>query len=599
MEPAGERLAPTAPELTVRAIATGMVIGAILTPCNVYSGLKIGWTFNMSVAAGLIGFALWTAAQRTFGAAAFGLKENNINQTAASSAASIISAGLAAPIPALALLTGQMLTWPVLALWMFVISALGVVVAAGLRNQLLYRENLPFPAGIVTGETMREIHDGGPEAAQRLKLLSISALFGAVLKIFTHGFGVKQIALPFKACLGATSSGGAGGTVTAMNLGFALDPSVLMFGFGAISGLRIGISVLIGAVLGWGLLAPLALSRGWANAGDADAVWFGPLVAWLLWPGATLMVTASLASFAISLMRMASARRRTILNRSIDDAPPDAGREAVPRGPLTVAFLVVLVACVAAQGVVFGIGWFEATLAVLLSYVLAIVAARVSGETAITPVGALGKITQLTFGAISPGNVTANLMTANVTGGAAGQCADLMHDLRTGQMIGATPSFQVIAQIFGVLTGSLVAAATYLALIPDPQRQLITPEWPAPAVATWKAVAEVLSEGLSALPPGAAIAIMIAAIAGVLLAMAEKLGPARWHPFVPSAPAMGLAFVIPAWNSLSLFAGALVAALIARWYPKWASRRLVVIAAGLIVGESLAGVVTAMAGVFQ
>ena len=51
------------PELTIRAVVTGMLIGAVLTPCNVYSGLKIGWTFNMSVAAGLIGFAFWTAAQ--------------------------------------------------------------------------------------------------------------------------------------------------------------------------------------------------------------------------------------------------------------------------------------------------------------------------------------------------------------------------------------------------------------------------------------------------------------------------------------------------------------------------------------------------------
>ena len=82
-----------AAELTLRAIATGMVIGAVLTPCNVYSGLKIGWTFNMSVAAGLIGFAFWSLSQRTVGAPGFGLKENNISQTASSSAASIISAG--------------------------------------------------------------------------------------------------------------------------------------------------------------------------------------------------------------------------------------------------------------------------------------------------------------------------------------------------------------------------------------------------------------------------------------------------------------------------------------------------------------------------
>jgi uncharacterized oligopeptide transporter (OPT) family protein len=159
------------PELTIRAVVTGMVIGALLTPCNVYSGLKIGWTFNMSVAAGLIGFAVWTSLQRVLGTRALGLHENNINQTAASASASIISAGLAAPIPALALLTGQTLAFPVLAFWLFVVSILGVVVAAGLRNQLLVREHLPFPAGVVTAETMRQIHAGGAEVLRLKSLL--------------------------------------------------------------------------------------------------------------------------------------------------------------------------------------------------------------------------------------------------------------------------------------------------------------------------------------------------------------------------------------------------------------------------------------------
>ncbi|MCB1510472.1 MAG: OPT/YSL family transporter [Hyphomicrobiaceae bacterium] len=578
------------PELTVRAVLTGMVIGALLTPCNVYSGLKIGWTFNMSVAAGLIGFAVWTTAERFGGARPWHLRENNINQTAASSAASIISAGLAAPIPALALLTGQTLTFPVLATWMFVISLLGIVVAAGLRNQLLMRERLPFPAGIVTAETMREIHASGAEAHARLRLLSASAALAAALKLAAARFGLTPIAPGIS---GSVTTAGGPVSVTAKNLGFALDPSVLMVGFGAIAGLRIGASMLLGAVVGWGLLAPMALGYGWAEAGaaNASAVWFGPLVEWLLWPGATLMVTASLTSFSLSIARL-------VLRRS-EHSPVDV----VPLAPtvdirvLGLAFAVMLVAAVVAQSAIFSIGLVEAVLAVLLSYLLAIVAARVSGETAITPIGALGKITQLTFGVISPGNVTANLMTANVTGGAAGQCADLMHDLRTGQMIGAKPSFQIIAQVFGVLTGSLIAAITYLLLIPDPQGQLITADWPAPAVATWKAVAEVLSAGLVAMPPGALPAIGIAAVIGVGLAVAESVADEDWRPYIPSASAIGLGLVIPAWNAISLFIGAALAATIARFYPEWAKRRLVVIAAGLIVGESLAGVVDAVVNI--
>lgn len=574
------------PELTIRAVLTGMVIGALLTPCNVYSGLKIGWTFNMSVAAGLIGFAFWSAARHAFATRALDLHENNINQTAASASASIISAGLAAPIPALALLTGQTLAFPVLALWLAVVSVLGVVVAAGLRNQLLVREHLPFPAGVVTAETMKQIHAGGREAAERVRLLAGFAVLSAGLKAFVARFGIGPLAPPV-----ATTVTTAGGTtsVSAMNLGLALDPSVLMIGFGAIAGLRIAASVLAGSLIGWAVLAPIALANGWVAPGPADAnvAWFGDLIEWLLWPGATLMVTASLTAFAVSIVRMMLKRGGHV---------PDGFAEGVSRigkRELFAGLAVIMVVTVATQAALFGIGIFEGVIAVLLSYVLAIVAARVSGETAITPIGALGKITQLTFGAISPGNITANLMTANVTGGAAGQCADLMHDLRTGQIIGATPGFQIVAQLFGVLTGALVAAITYIVLIPDPQTQLITAEWPAPAVATWKAVAEVLSRGLDAMPPGSVPAIAVGGVLGVGLALYDALSGSPIKRWLPSASAFGFGFVIPAWTAISLFIGAVAAAVITHFYPNWSERRIVVIAAGLIVGESLAGVVAA------
>jgi putative OPT family oligopeptide transporter len=576
-----------------------MVAGVVLTPCNVYSGLKIGWTFNMSVAAGLLGFAIWRAAGHLFGARGWSLHENNINQTSASAAASIISAGLAAPIPALALLTGQTLAYEVLVVWLLVVSLLGVVVAAGLRNQLLMRERLPFPSGVVTAETMGEIHSGGAEAGQRLRLLGGVTAASAALKTIVTAYGLGPLAPVFSFNLPA--HGAKALKVSAINLGFALDPSALLIGFGAIAGLRIGISMLIGAFVGWAVLAPMALGYGWAEAGTTEGVWFGPLVEWLLWPGATLMVSAALTAFVISLVRV---WRRRPGGSSLGTGAAGETIAAVPERVFDLRivwamFVVVMGIVVTAQVTIFSIGLVEAVLAVLLSYVLAIVAARVSGETAITPIGALGKITQLTFGAIAPGQVGTNLMTANVTGGAAGQCADLMHDLKTGQLIGATPSFQVIAQLFGILTGALVAAATYLVLIPSPQTQLITSDWPAPAVATWKAVAEVLSEGLASMPPGAVPAIAIAGILGVGLAVLESRLDEKVARFVPSGSAIGLGFVIPAWNSLSMFFGALAAALLTWAFPEFARRRIVVIAAGLIVGESLTGVGAALWGILS
>lgn len=563
------------PELTVRAIVTGVVIGALLTPCNVYSGLKIGWSFNMSIAAGLLGFGWWRAGEWAFRTKPFGLYENNINQTAASSSASIISGGLVAPIPALAMLTGQTLPWPLLAAWVFVVSILGVVVAAGLRNQMLVRDHLPFPAGVATAETIREIHSHGLEAARRLRVLFLGAIASGATKLADTAIVLPRLAPPLW-LQGASAA----------NLGFVLDPSLLMLGFGTIIGLRAGLSLLAGAVLAWGVLAPAILARGWVAAGPADpqASWFAPLVEWLLWPGVTMMVVSALAAFVIALVRL-------WLRRSA--ASVEAVAPAVPARAFFIALGVTMALAVAAQWGFFHINPGEAVLAVALSYVLAVVAARVSGETGITPIGAMGKITQLTFGLVSPGNVTANLMSANVTGGAAGQCADLLHDLRTGQLIGATPRFQIVAQGFGVLAGSLVGSLVYLVLIPDPAGQLITPEWPAPAVAVWKAVAEVMAQGVGAIPRGAVPAMAIAGGAGLALAAGEKLLPARYAARLPSATAMGLAFVIPAWNSLSLFLGAALAALAMARAPDWSKRRLIALAAGLVAGESLVGVALA------
>ena len=79
---------PTVPQLTVRAVSTGMLLGGLLSLCNLYSGLKIGFTTNMSIATALLGFGLWRLTGRLFKSSQFDLHENLISQTAGSAAAS-------------------------------------------------------------------------------------------------------------------------------------------------------------------------------------------------------------------------------------------------------------------------------------------------------------------------------------------------------------------------------------------------------------------------------------------------------------------------------------------------------------------------------
>jgi len=115
--------------LTIRAVLSGMLIGAVLTPCNIYSGLKIGWSFNISIIALLIASGFWMLLSRLRIGRLPGAGEANIAQTAASSSANIISGGLVAPIPALAMLTGSNLPPTQLVTWVFAVSFLGIWVA--------------------------------------------------------------------------------------------------------------------------------------------------------------------------------------------------------------------------------------------------------------------------------------------------------------------------------------------------------------------------------------------------------------------------------------------------------------------------------------
>jgi uncharacterized oligopeptide transporter (OPT) family protein len=566
-----------------------MLVGGVLSACNIYSGLKIGWSSNMSITGALIAYAVWqlrSSAARE--ARPYSILETNLSQTAASSAAAVSSAGLVAGIPALTVLTGHVLPLPKLGLWVLSVCIVGIVLAVPLRRQMLVIEPLPFPFGIATAETLKQMYARGAEAMARVRALLVSGVIAGVGKVLEQTKVVSTVAFP----------GAIQGT-SLKNLTFALDPSLLLVAVGGLMGLRSCLSLMGGAVIAYAALGPELLERGLVQPGPADKPWFSQLVGWLLWPGVTLMVVASLTSFAFSWRSVVRAFRGFGGPRSPSRAAPDDGgakvedfaaEDDVPSRWFLSAAAIALLLSVTLQVWFFEIPAYIAALGVVLSFALAIVGARVNGETGVTPVGAMGKVTQLIVGAALPGNATANLMTANVTGGSASQCADLMNDLKTGHLLGSTPRSQWVSQLCGALAGAFIGSAIYLTLIPSPKTQLITPEWPAPAVVTWKAVAEVFKVGLSALPLHVAPAMGVAAALGVTLAIAEAKAPKPVKRWLPSASALGLGFVVPANQSFSMLLGGIVALLVARRFPEWHARFWVVVCAGIIAGESLVGV---------
>jgi putative OPT family oligopeptide transporter len=564
-----------------------MLIGALLTPCNIYSGLKIGWSFNISIIALLLSAGFWSLLARVRICCHLGPGEANIAQTAASSSANIISGGLVAPIPALAMISGTNIPPMQLVMWVFAVSFLGIWVAWYLRASLLLHADLPFPTGRATAETLLEIFDRGREAALKLRVLLSSAVIAGVLKwLDTGAFMLPRPGPGFVLPALGKLSGTAG--ISAKNLSILLDPSLLLAGFGAIIGFRAGLSLLLGGILSWGLLGPWGLYQGFIvpGADDPEADWFATMIEWLLWPGVSLMVGSALTRFVLQGM-----------SHPLTAAKPHGHSSGDNDGAMVTRLLGLSLASalvVIAQVMIFDIHWFIATLAVPVAFLLATVASRVVGETGIPPIGAIGKVSQLSTGVIAPGETTANLIGANVAGGAAGQSADLLNDLKVGHMIGTPPRSQIAAQCFGVLTGSVIGSIVYLRLIPDPASMLVTEEWPAPAVATWKVVAETLHNGFGALPVSALLAVAIGSGVGIAGAWLQHRRAPRW---LPNIPAFGLAMVIPASISITMFFGSLVGKLLERYQPSLAQRFLIAAASGLIAGESLSGVVRALLGI--
>ena len=279
-----------------------------------------------------------------------------------------------------------------------------------MRRQMLIEEKLPFPNGIATAETIREMYAKGKDAVYRIQLLLAAGVVSTGVKAAT-GFTtwISGLHLPAVFTVGTT----AGVRMPLRDLGFFLEPSLMLVGFGAIVGMRVGIALFGGAILAWGILAPWILSKGWLAPEPAvDGNWYNHLLEWLLWPES---VSCSSLPSPLSHFRCAAsspgggnsdapaARGRDARNLDPEEQP--GGRLHIPWSWFWIGLALALVAATVAQKTIFDIPVWLGVTAVLLTFVLAIVAARVSGETGIPPIGALGKITQLTFGALSPGTV--------------------------------------------------------------------------------------------------------------------------------------------------------------------------------------------------
>jgi uncharacterized oligopeptide transporter (OPT) family protein len=573
-------------QLTVRAVIAGMVIGALMCLSNLYVVLKTGWSLGVTVTACILAYAAFGVLRSLrLTREGFSVLENNAMGSVASAAGYMTGGGNMAAIPALLVLTGMRPDPGWMFAWFAVIAALGVFAAIPIKRQLINIEQLPFPTGTATAETIRSMHGVGG-GSEKARMLTWAAIGGAVIAFLRDAKAAwipfnlpKSISLPF---------GYGGHPAAAWTL--SIDGSLILTGAGAIMGFRTGWSLLLGAVVTYGVLAPAMVARG-----VISAVSYKVIVQWTLWPGAAILLSSGLLSFAFQWRSVARSFSGLLsLFRKQNAAADDPLREIeCPAWWFPGGFLVLGPIIVFLMAYLFNIPWWAAVLALPLALVMGIVAARVTGETDVTPTKALGPVTQLVYGGLVPGNIPANVMGANVTGGVGLHAADLLTDLKSGYLLGANPRQQFLAQLFGVLAGAAIVVPAFNLLVPDPSI-IGSPEFPAPAVQVWAGVSKALTEGLAGLHWTAKVAALAGFLLGAVLALGDRFAPERMKPYIPAASGLGIALVVPGSNAIAMFFGALIAEVVRRIRPDAAARGVIPISSGFIAGESLMGILVAM-----
>jgi len=574
---------------------------------NLYVVLKTGWSMGVTVTACILAYATFRLlAALRISREHFTMLENNAMGSVASAAGYMTGGGNMAAVPALFLLTGALPTAPWLIFWFSIIAALGVFAAIPIKRQLINIEKLPFPTGVATAETIQSLHvEQGTSAAadgrSKARWLFGAAGIGVVVALLRDA---KHAFIPFnlpKAIHFPLSWGGQ----AAKDWSLALDGSLVLIGAGGIIGLRTCGWMLVGAIGSYAFLAPWLHSSGVIVPAPGKLVDYKLIVTATLWPAAALMLAHGLTAFGFqwrSIAKSFSGLMRLVRKKAAiaaGDDPLDAVECPAwwfPAGFLALGPIVVFL-----MWFLFGIPWWAGVVALPLSVVMGVVASRVTGETDVTPTKALGPATQLIYGGMLPGHLPANIMGANVTGGVGLHAADLLTDLKSGYLLGANPRQQFYAQIFGVIAGAAVVVPAFRLLIPDVS-VLGGEEFPAPSVKVWAGVSELLVKGLSTMHSTVRMMAAIGAALGVTLALAERFVPKRFGRFIPSAPGLGIALVVPGANAVSMFLGAALGAIVRAYDKRLADRSVVSVSSGFIAGESLMGVAVKaliVAGVFS
>jgi len=594
-------------ELTIRGIILGALLTVVFTAANVYLGLRAGLTFATSIPAAVISMAVLKFFRDST------IQENNIVQTIASSAGTL--SAIVFVLPGLVMVGW----WTGFPYWLSVAviaigGTLGVMYSVPLRRALVTGSDLPYPEGVAAAEVLKVgAGVGGEEENRRgLRAMILSSLLSAAypllgkLKLVT-----EQVASTFKI--------GAGATTLSSLMSFAY------VGVGHLVGLTVGLAMLAGIIIGYLILLPYYTAAG-APAGTELADFVGTVfrekvrfvgagaigvaAVWTL-----LKVIGPIAKGIVAALASAKARRS-----GGNDSVALTERDI----PITIVGAVIVLSMLPIGLLLYAFADAEpiasnpaATLGLSIVYVLimGVVIAAVCGYMAgligasNSPISGVGIISVLGIAIVLSllfPNAGANetealiafaLFVTAVVFGVATISNDNLQDLKTGQLVGATPWRQQFSLVLGVIFGAIVIPPildlmnTSFGFVGAPGAG--PDALAAPQAALISAIAQgVLGHNLdwSLIGIGAAIGVAAVVVDEVL-----RKGKRGW-----ALPPLGVGMGI--YLPVGITAFIVVGAVIGHFYNRWAARQAepgfaerlgVLSATGLIVGDSLFNVVYA------
>ena len=542
------------PQLTLRSALTGVVLGGLLSLTNLYVGIRTGWTLGVGITSVVLAFAAFKLLSVVGLGRGLTILENNAMQSIATSAGYMTSP-LVASLPAYMMVTGRAIPWWQVICWSVSISTMGALFAFPLKKRFVNDEQLPFPEGYAAGVVMDNLHtESGGTGIFKAKVLGAGAAVSALIQLVRSEKVMQAIRVPFALPefwdelvykLGA-SPRIAGILLSDLNV--RVDSSIVMLGTGGLMGVKAGSSLLVGAVVNYLVLAPVLMRQGIIQGAG-----FRNITKWSLWWGVAMMTTASLFSFFSKPELLLSSFRG--FARRGKERKDVIGHIELPLEVSAWGIPLLGIVVVTMGHIFFGITWWMGAIAIPLVFVFAIIAVNSTGLTSITPTGAMGKLTQLTYGAIAPGNMTTNLMTASITGEVVSSASNLLMDIKPGYMLGAKPRQQAVGHVIGILAGSFAVVPVFYMIFRGDVSRFGQGELVLPAAQVWKAVAELLAKGFGSIHPSARWAMATGAALGIVFEWANLRTRGR---FPLSGVGIGLASVVTFPDCLSMSAGALL-----------------------------------------